>query len=901
MLRSLLNKYHADNISELAGTLMGKMKKEHVPDVYSKNIKHKKTINPRKFDFVDMLETNRLADILPYEWFDEETGIYQTTRAHGFVFDCGTLTGASQNLDDQLKSLFSLGLPDGTCMQVMILASSELEDQFNHYLSLRKTPILQKLATERVNFYRKGLKGSLKSGYKFPVRNFKLVISFTFDGVYTESNKYSLVSMQQSISSVLKNNHIHNQLMQPNEFINLLREILCTDDVPIEKNVYDKRLPIRRQIADVDNNILIAADGMTINNMGIKSIGISRYPDTFSITQCNKLIGDIFDLSAQISHPFFITQNITFLNAGNENTKLNSAAIKTAEQVKSGKFTALFPLFHRKHQEYQMLQQVISTGEGLMLMSHYIHVYYPLGQSEMAFQEVKSLYQKSNFKVATSSNLQLPSLLCSLPLFHDLTAAAEQKKYHMMSLYTQTNVVNLMPLFSDCKGIGEPILMLLSRRGQLQGFDLFKSNTNYNVAVSASSGAGKSFFMNEIVISSRAVDTKVYAIDVGRSYQNTCAVLGGQYIEFTADAGICINPFSFVKFKLPDGDDYDLTKITNLSKDELLKAFKDLDDQVTMLKGIFLVSAGVGETDNNYSLASSYFEQAIINSLHKHQTKSTYTTVYNELLELYALDNQILIKDLASSIKSYTKNGIFGKYFEGESNLNLDNDLIVLELEELLGKGDLKFIVLLILMLKINQDMYLGDRDQKKLCIIDEAWQLMDGGSTGKFIEAGYRRARKYNGAFITITQKVDDYTMNATTLASYANSAWKIMLTQQQPTILKLDPDEKILLQSLHSQNGVYSDILILNSETKIKSLSRFIPDEFTQFLYSTTADDITLIKHIKEQDKTDTVATLEKVILIINAYTTKYQRPRAGISGELMQQIKKYGYKNVLHDLGV
>jgi conjugal transfer ATP-binding protein TraC len=895
MLRNILNKYHVDNLPELINLFFNKMKKDNVPDAYIKKINKKESLSPRRFDFRNLLESNRLADILPYEWFDIETNIYQTARSHGFIFDCGTLIGCNNNLDDQLKSLFNLGIPDGTCMQVLLLASSELEDKFNYYKSKRQNVLLQKISNERIKFYQKGLKQTLKNGYKVPVRDFRLVISFTFDGLYDEINKSALISLQQSISAVLKNCSIYNTLMQPNELINLLRELLCTESKPIEKHEYDNRRSIREQIADIDNNIYIAADGMCINDIGIKSIAIGRYPDTFSISQCDQFVGNIFNLAAQISYPFFIVQNITFLNQGKENTKLQTAAIKTAEQVKKDKFTSLFPLFHRKHAEYQMLQQIISTGEGLVLMSHYIHVYYPLGQSESAFQEVKSLYQTFGFKVVNNSNLQLPTLFCSLPLFHDFSATIEQKRYYMMSLYTQTNVVNLMPLFSDYKGTGNPVLMFLSRRGQVQFFDIFQSDTNFNVAISANSGAGKSFLTNEIVTSYRAINTKVSIIDVGRSYKNTCAVLDGQYIEFTKDAAICINPFSFIKLKLNENLDYDLKSIT---KEQLL-GLEDLDDQITMLKGIFLVSAGIGENDNSYQLSDSYFEQAILSSLQKHQTNSTYTTVYEELLVLAEGDDKSIIKDLANAIKSYTKHGIFGKYFEGIANLDLNNDLIVLELEELQTKGNLKFIILLILMLKITQEMYLADRKQKKICIIDEAWDLMAGGNTGKFIVTGYRRARKYNGSFITITQKIDDYSENTTTQACYSNAAWKIMLMQGTPKTIKLEDHTVRLIQSLKSEKGVYSDILIQIDKTE--SLCRFIVDDFTQFLYSTTADDIALTKIVSEYEKTNTAITLEKVVKIINVYIKKYNRPRKDITLELIQQINNHGYKNFINHLGI
>lgn len=893
MLRKVLNKYSADNLQELSVNLFKKMRTEQTADDYVKDVDKKRILSPRMFEFSNLLERNRLADILPYEWYDKDAAIYQTTRAHGFIFDCGTIVGCRADLDDQLKGLFNLGIPEGTCMQVLLLASSELEDKFNSYISIHQSALLQKVANERVKFYRQGLKQTLKHGYKLPVRDFKLVISFTFDGLFTDDNKSALISLQQSISAVLKNSFINNQLMQPTEFINLLRELLCTSMNSIEKHEYDKRRSIRDQIADIDNNIYVDADGLCINNIGVKSLAVSRYPNEFSITNCDKFIGDMFSLASQISYPFFITQNITFLNQGKENTKLQASAVKTAEQVKRGKFTALFPLFHKKHAEYQLMQQVISNGEGLMLMNHSVHVYYPLGESEAAFQEVKSLYNTFGWHLVNNANLQLPSLLCSLPLFHDLSSAIEQKRYRMMALYTQTNVVNLMPLFADFKGTGNPILMLLSPRGQLMFFDIFQSNTNYNVAISAKSGSGKSFFTNEIVKSYRATNSKVSVIDIGRSYRDTCHVLNGQYIEFTKEAAICINPFTFIKLKLDNNTDYD---IGNITKEQLL-SLEDLDDQITMLKAIFMVSAGIAESDSNYQLADSYFEQAIIASLQKYQTNSTYTTVFEELLKIE--DSNGFSKTLAESIKSYTIHGIFGRYFEGKSNLDINNDLMVLELEELQGKGHLKFVILLILMLKITQDMYLSPREQRKICIIDEAWDLMAGGTTGKFIVTGYRRARKYNGSFITITQGIDDYSENATTAACYSNAAIKIMLMQDLPKTVELDDYTKRLIKSLKSEAGVYSELVIQMDQ--VTSLCRFIVDDFTQMLYSTKAEDITLLKKIKEAENLDTAKGLERAMLIRNSYIAKFQRPAKMVTPELLHYINSQGYFTLLNLLKI
>ncbi|MBX9865933.1 MAG: conjugal transfer protein TraC [Burkholderiales bacterium] len=255
IIRKVLNKYNVDNVAELKGVFFNKMRNDDIPDPDVIDINNKTEFNPCQLEFQDILEKNRIADFLGIEWFDEETNIYQTERAHGFIFNCGTLVGCSSDLDDQLKGLFNLGIPDYTGMQILLIASSELEDKFNSYESIHHSPLLQKVAQERIKFYRQGLKESLRPGYKLPVRDFKLVITFTFDGLYDENNYAAMTSLQQSISSVLKSCYVANQMMKPDGLINLLREILCTSMNPVEKHNYNPNLPIKEQITEIDNNI----------------------------------------------------------------------------------------------------------------------------------------------------------------------------------------------------------------------------------------------------------------------------------------------------------------------------------------------------------------------------------------------------------------------------------------------------------------------------------------------------------------------------------------------------------------------------------------------------------------------------------------------------------------------
>ena len=157
-------------------------------------------------------------------------------------------------------------------------------------------------------------------------------------------------------------------------------------------------------------------------------------------------------------------------------------------------------------------------------------------------------------------------------------------------------------------------------------------------------------------------------------------------------------------------------------------------------------------------------------------------------------------------------------------------------------------MVLLIMMYRITREMYFS-RDRKKIVIIDEAWDLLSGGATAEFIEAGYRRARKYKGAFMSATQGVDDYYRNPAAKAALDNSDWMFLLRQKPESIemmdklgqLTMDDAMKRLLQSLRTEHGAYSEIYIHSPAGN--GIGRLIVDPHSLLLFSSRAEDFSAI----------------------------------------------------------
>jgi conjugal transfer ATP-binding protein TraC len=213
------------------------------------------------------------------------------------------------------------------------------------------------------------------------------------------------------------------------------------------------------------------------------------------------------------------------------------------------------------------------------------------------------------------------------------------------------------------------------------------------------------------------------------------------------------------------------------------------------------------------------------------------------------------LTDVGQQLYPFTTAGEYGRYFHGRNSIAFDKDLVVLELEELKGRKHLQQVILLQLIYQIQQVMYLGDRGQPKLVFIDEAWDLLTHGDVAKFIEAGYRRFRKYNGAAITVTQSLNDLYSNPTGRAIADNSAHTMLLAQPAHAIDQLRAENRLpmseggaeLLKTVHTVPGAYSEIMLMTDRGA--GIGRLVVDPFRRLLYSTRPSDVAAIRELRAQ----------------------------------------------------
>jgi conjugal transfer ATP-binding protein TraC len=134
------------------------------------------------------------------------------------------------------------------------------------------------------------------------------------------------------------------------------------------------------------------------------------------------------------------------------------------------------------------------------------------------------------------------------------------------------------------------------------------------------------------------------------------------------------------------------------------------------------------------------------------------------------------------------------------------------------------------------------DRSTRKALLLDEAWQLLKGGSMADFVETYARTCRKYGASLITATQSLNDYYKSEGSIAALENSDWFIILQQKPETISdfkkldRFDMNEGVetMMRSL-KRNGVeYSDLLIKGPEMLARG--RLVLDPYSATVYSSS-----------------------------------------------------------------
>jgi conjugal transfer ATP-binding protein TraC len=816
-----------------------------------------------------------IADLLPYRFFEPETNLFFNQNSIGFVLEAIPLVGASEEVIDTITGTITDGLPEGCTVQFINWASPKTADLLREWQEPRNKVggIYKKLAEKRVEYFYNANFKSVFPTSPFTIKDFKLYIcvsipvkngnsdiitkafSLLMKAVAASKNASDdnnvndnievikiidkLKSLQDQLKTTLKTIGIHSHLMNASQLISFLDELINPNTSPEKSTInYDSLNTINRQIVDFENHLQVDESNLTFfadteeKQIKARCFSVKNYPTVWAQWQNRDLIGDYFQDLRKMEYPFLTSFSITV--PSNETALQAKANTKNfnATRMAGTPIAKFLPEVRTKAQEWQFVTSKTNAGQKILKCIYQVITFAPTNKINEAEQTIKSIYKANGWDLSVDRYVNLQSFLACLPFKQSEGLFDDLEKMGRTKTMVSWTCANLAPLQGEFKGMDSPLMMLMGRRGQPMFWNPFANKEgNYNTAVIGKSGSGKSVFMQELVASIRGFGGKVFVIDDGRSFMNSCRLQGGEFVEFSDAADICLNPFSIINKETMDKSAEYKGEVINLIKAMVKQMCKSIEHITDYENGLI--------------------EEAVSYAWETKKNLANITTVR----DYFATHKDPRANDLATMIRPFTKDGNYGKLFEGQSNIKITNPLMVFELAEIKNKKDLQAIVLMFLMFLVSENMYFGDRKTPIALVIDEAWDLLHGEGSKTFIEGLARRARKYCGSLITGTQSVNDYYKTPATIAAIENTDWMILLAQKKESVEQLEQSKRIamddyLKQNLNSLRMVdhqYSEALIYGPRGY--SVGRLILDPYSIALYSSKAEDFARINQLKAE----------------------------------------------------
>jgi len=555
----------------------------------------------------------------------------------------------------------------------------------------------------------------------------------TYDAAQLNALKEALVSAVGGTSKV--------RHLTPKEFLGLNAELLNMRSFGNVPDLdYNDRVVINQQLAGA--SISVSSKGLSFASdpdICAATATISKFPSEYRFDLTRFLSGPPDRPSLSPRGPVLTTLTMRAMPS----TKTSSKLLKkhaSLEHTSSTGFARFANNLEERLSEVRTITTEIEGGEKLFetVMTVTAFTRGGIEEARPALSEMATIYRARGFEFQNDQRLQLPVFLSSLPFGVNAKRMQSMEKLMRMKWIKARALAEMIPLYGEWTGnsSGQGVL-LTGRQGQVCSWNNFDSGTNFNVAVTGASGGGKSVLMQELVASLLADGGQVIVIDDGRSFARLCDAFGGQFVGFDGRTPIRLNPFTLIDPAImadPDQVEYRSDALELITK--------------TVATMASLSEAQVGRVQE---VEEDLIRQAVSEVWDAYGDQSSITLVRDSLAE--RAHNEHRLSDIVTKLGRFSKGGDYGTYFEGRADLSLTEQFAVFELSDIKSHRGLESVVLQLIMFVASEAMFKSARNQSVTIVIDEAWDLLHGDMTGKFLEGIVRRARKYRGGLVTGTQ----------------------------------------------------------------------------------------------------------------------------------------------------
>lgn len=814
-----------------------------------------------------------LTAALPWRYYDDANDMFINAGSAGFIVEAAPLPGANEQVVAALDDMLRKKLPRKTPVTVLMVASKCVGDRIARGVStdMWKGPMAAHLNSITRAFWEKSALEGMANKREYPLylRHYRVFIVYGRKvRHFTPKITDELKQIRNTIRVSLEAARIDSVNTTANDFLSLMRELVnyrsgqvmpagdeWNTEEEMNRQVVDQGIDIKvrpshislalpdtiieKQMRDNAGNATeIRQTRVAASSCRVVNMQLTKNPTRFALWQGADNLQNLRFPDLGIPCPFMLTWTVEL----EEQTRSQGEALRKNMDLgkkASSAYAMLFPGVKKQAEEWRRMQMELGTNE-VSLCRYYFNLtlFTPDNDEDALSCELAAInvFRKNELELTTIQYQQMRNWLASMPFMMQEGMWEDLKATGATLRAKSWNAVNLMPVVGE-RHLSRRGMPLPTYRNQTAFFDMFdetNGSTNFNIAITGTSGAGKSFLTQGILRDVLNAGGYAWVIDMGDSYKNYCKQAGGVYLD---GSDLRFNPFANIR---------DI-KVSAEGVVRLLTVLASPTDPLDAVCEAILQNAVTWAWESKGN-------RARIDDVHAYLTSQEVNDAFQDRPTIVAR-----LAELALLLEAYCTTGPYGECFNADQpTLDGDTRFAVLELLSLENKPKLLSAILFSLILAIQEKMYHSPRDLKKVAIIDEAWRLLSGSNphAAKFIETGYRTVRRHRGGFITITQGIKDFTASKEAEAAWNNSSTKITLLQDAKAFKQYvaeypdqfsEIEKEVIKYFQPALDTGYSSLLITTGERS--SFHRLFVDPVTRAMFSSRGEDFAFMQ--EEQKK--------------------------------------------------
>ncbi|MBI2118962.1 MAG: ATP-binding protein [Elusimicrobia bacterium] len=639
-----------------------------------------------------------------------------------------------------------------------------------------------------------------------------------------EENESSIIELSSTLASSLNSCGVSSRILSSQEILERYWTVLCpTKSIIHDFLNIDPSFSLRSQLAC--SNSEEKSNYFYMDGMYHTTFSFYTYPDEISLGALDNLI-EILPLGTRYLFSVLAPDQEEFIESLKVQRRRTVALLGEAK-------TKDYESEARENDLDTIITRCRNEGERIYVVWAALILRSPELANLLEWQKQLLFTTREIFSGAqglVEDCLHRRTFLSSLPFGGHLSPRR--------NLMLGSTAAALAPISRPWQGTKRASISLVSQSKEPAHIDIFDKDTPRHGIVIGTTGSGKSFLANMLLISLLS-DPKIRAlvIDIGGSFKRITNVLEGAYFDVKLDEKYAMNPI------LPRSS---MMKSDGTLDPEMLGA------QTSLLAKITQCSSGPARL-----VLEKAIEAAFLSKDEPLLSDILYSLRNNAWQENLKEQAQLIISQLLPYCE-----GVYSLLLSHPSRIRpFEKQITTFDLAGLKEHRDLQNIVVNVIAFTMSRQ--LEDKSIKKVVIIDEAWEFFNDPQSADLIARLYRQARKQNASIITLSQSPIEFLNSACASAILSNKHWCLALkmTSGHDMLEKFGFSDQAIQKSKSMQMSPksFSEVMVKFGENAPRIL-RVSPISEEYWIATTNAEECTREeKFRKEQNLNQLESILE------------------------------------------